>query len=439
MFGTCPSHIATDSARWLAIARYESRHAVSPVDVELCMTSNFVVYGLRYVPKNKIVYVGSTCRGDGDVRHAEHLNLSSGARRVVLTFAQERFNPLEDNFCMEELWSGACSKKEALAIEQYMMNKHETRVRPRPTNGVTVDIDIIRGEYSAQLNISRSCKDESMIQEAAARVNRDMAITVSRPNSEKLRMKNTLQEILASVMDIAEQSTASTIHKAMHDVSLLHADQLMNVTQIHQYLNSILTAWTKDDGKELRDQLNAKLRWYNVDRRGSDYTCRSAVVYADLVTLAVAMGISTSCVVPKIHISEPAGVVPAPHCVVATINTSKPADISSTGHTGSTTSRDKRKANYQEWVPSHVERRKPRRVGAKTKVDADGMREYSIFKCIHGCGEEVPVPTAIMSQKKTQAIHDHLCRCPALSASARPEKKCRVGNPRAGNNTSWSS
>ena len=34
---------------------------------------------------------------------------------------------------------------------------------------------------------------------------------------------------------------------------------------------------------------------------------------------------------------------------------------------------------YPEWVPVRTERRKPRRVGAGTKVDADGLREYAIL------------------------------------------------------------
>ena len=61
---------------------------------------------------------------------------------------------------------------------------------------------------------------------------------------------------------------------------------------------------------------------------------------------------------------------------------------------------------YPEWVAVRTERRKPRRVGAGTKVDADGLREYAIMPCVHGCGAEL----AMLSdgKQKIQVIEDHL-------------------------------
>ena len=80
---------------------------------------------------------------------------------------------------------------------------------------------------------------------------------------------------------------------------------------------------------------------------------------------------------------------------------------------------------YPEWVAVRTERRKPRRVGAGTKVDPDGMREYAILQCVHGCGAEL----AMLSdgKQKIQVIEDHLAECARLDAADRPAKKARGG------------
>ena len=80
---------------------------------------------------------------------------------------------------------------------------------------------------------------------------------------------------------------------------------------------------------------------------------------------------------------------------------------------------------YPEWVAVRTERRKPRRVGAGTKVDADGLREYAILPCVHGCGAEL----AMLSdgKQKIQVIEDHLAECARLDAADRPAKKARGG------------
>jgi len=80
---------------------------------------------------------------------------------------------------------------------------------------------------------------------------------------------------------------------------------------------------------------------------------------------------------------------------------------------------------YPEWIPVRTERRKPRRVSAGTKVDADGLREYAIMQCAHGCGAEL----AMLSdgKQKIQVIEDHLAECTRLDAADRPAKKARGG------------
>ena len=80
---------------------------------------------------------------------------------------------------------------------------------------------------------------------------------------------------------------------------------------------------------------------------------------------------------------------------------------------------------YPEWVVSHTERRKPRRIGAGSKVDADGLREYAILPCVHGCGAELPM--LVDGKQKIQVIEDHLAECPNVDVACRPAKKARGG------------
>ena len=82
---------------------------------------------------------------------------------------------------MEELWSGECTLAEARAIEQHFINKHNTRVHPRPTNGITVDIDLFNGKEPLQLNVVRACADVGMVEAAEQRVVRDTALIVRKP------------------------------------------------------------------------------------------------------------------------------------------------------------------------------------------------------------------------------------------------------------------
>ena len=56
-------------------------------------------------------------------------------------------------------------------------------------------------------------------------------------------------------------------------------------------------------------------------------------------------------------------------------------------------------------------------------MDADGLREYAILPCVHGCGAEL----AMLSdgKQKIQVIEDHLAECARLDAADRPAKKAR--------------
>ena len=113
-----------------------------------------VVYGITQHKCNSVAYIGSSMRGSK--RELEHINLASGARRVVTAFAQKWHQPVADHFETNILWMGECTPAQAKAVEQVLMDRHETRVFPRPTNGVTVDIDLMQPPTDRlQLNVVR--------------------------------------------------------------------------------------------------------------------------------------------------------------------------------------------------------------------------------------------------------------------------------------------
>eukprot|EP00966_Prymnesium_polylepis_P065178 1512807-Prymnesium_polylepis.1 len=235
--------------------------------------SRFTVYGLRFLQIDKIVYTGSTARGEGKSREAEHFNLASGSRRVVMAFAQPQYQPVHDNFAMEELWTGLCTEKEARAIEQYMMDKHDTRVFPRPTNGITKDIDLFKGDPPMQLNINRACSDCEMVEVAAIRVAKDMAIIEAPLPSDRLMTRNRLDEIMQFTVEAAMGTAIARIRWSIATVSAMHPSKRLGVKEIHQYFNGIFALCVEDDGHDLRNVLKSRLLWYNSDKRGDDYTC----------------------------------------------------------------------------------------------------------------------------------------------------------------------
>ena len=141
-----------ESASTVTAARAVSNLDVTPSVGE--EVSLFVVYGLVLLFTGKVVYVGSTQRHNE--RACEHFNLVSGCRRVMIALSRKRFQPVLDHFEMRVLWMGECTTAQARAIEQHLMDRHDTRVHPRPTNGVTRDIDLIdREDPPEQLNIVR--------------------------------------------------------------------------------------------------------------------------------------------------------------------------------------------------------------------------------------------------------------------------------------------
>ena len=150
----------------------------------------YTVYGMRYVPVNCYVYVGHT--HNKPQRFEAHTNLTSGCRRVAIALAQPNVQPIAEHFVLEELWTGACSPTEARAIEQFYMDKHDTRIPCRPREGITKDIDLINGAEPRQLNVNRACKDAALLAWAAERVSRDTQLVVRRTPEEEQAMQTML-------------------------------------------------------------------------------------------------------------------------------------------------------------------------------------------------------------------------------------------------------
>lgn len=257
---------------------------------EAVLVSFFVVYGLRFLAKNVIVYVGHTGRARDD-RQAEHFNLASGARRVITAFAQPRFQPTVDHFALEELWSGECTLAEACAIEQLFIDKHDTRVHPRPSNGITADIDLFQDAEPLQLNVVRACTDQARVDAVEPRVRRDTALVVVRKPSVSASIANHLSELMLVANETAESTACARIQRHLFDLAAMSPSAPVDGTRIHQMLNDVFRAWHHDDGVDLREILMAKLQWYHVDKRARGYTKPAMLVHAEMATLDAALGI----------------------------------------------------------------------------------------------------------------------------------------------------
>jgi hypothetical protein len=252
------------------------------------------VYGLEYIPARKYVYVGKTARGTNSsgevIRGSEHRNLASGSRRVVIAFAQPHLQPVVDYFRFEELWNGECSVEESHAIEQHFMDIHNTRISPRPTNGVTKDIDIFNGEPPLQLNVLRSCTDPSAVALAGKRVARERSVVDSRCIVQMTATKHILADMLLVAVEVAARTAPALTRRMAEFVATFGDDDKIGVTVIHQHLNDIYDAWVPDDGREVRDVLRSMIGWYNIDRRGAGYACSARVVGSQVDNIVAAFG-----------------------------------------------------------------------------------------------------------------------------------------------------
>ena len=183
----------------------------------------YVVYGVLYRCKDRFIYIGHTMRFN--VRKSEHYNLCSGARRVATLFAQQAFQPREEVFDIVVLWQGNCSLLQAKAVEQAFMDKYNTRVYPRPSNGVTVDIDLMQPCVDPmQLNIDMACKDVSSMEWAnrtlaayTAFVEKEMTANGS-TGSMRIRTRADISFILAAYLVLNRGGACVQVRRCIFSV-----------------------------------------------------------------------------------------------------------------------------------------------------------------------------------------------------------------------------
>ena len=81
---------------------------------------------------------------------------------------------------------------------------------------------------------------------------------------------------------------------------------------------------------------------------------------------------------------------------------------------------------YPEWTVEREESRAPKRKSTVMKLDANGMRLYSVMRCVYGCDSpEVVVPSDSFKSHKKEAIDEHLSTCKHCPDAARPTKRSR--------------
>ena len=237
----------------------------------------YVVYGVLYRCKDRFIYIGHTMRFN--VRKSEHYNLCSGARRVATLFAQQAFQPREEVFDIVVLWQGNCSLLQAKAVEQAFMDKYNTRVYPRPSNGVTVDIDLMQPCVDPmQLNIDMACKDVSSMEWANRTLAAYTAVVQCLPRSEQTMLKQCLEIQALHFDEIAAVTAVAMLRGLVCKYEM--STEKVGVTAVHIDLNSITTAAQPEDGNELRDALRAQMMWFNADKRGVDYEFSSQGIAA---------------------------------------------------------------------------------------------------------------------------------------------------------------
>lgn len=255
-----------------------------------------VVYGLKHRPRRKVVYVGSTMCGDA--RWCGHVNMTSGCRRVAIALSRENVQPVLEHYELDALWEGVCTSAQRKAIEQVFMDKYNTRVSPRPTNGVTKDIDLFRGEQADQLNIIRSCTDEKMLKWARSRIQHDSAIIVQRTPAEERRLAYELEELLWDVSGKADSMACNKISKWMTAFKHMDPCSQLSVKDIHVALNDVFGSLNDDDGLEMRRVVQCQLKWFNSDKRGGENYSASTVVHIfQLLASMTGMDTTTSSVV----------------------------------------------------------------------------------------------------------------------------------------------
>lgn len=258
---------------------------------------DFVVYTIIFAPTGRVVYVGCTCRDKHRIN--EHLDIRGGAPRVAIAFAQNRFQPRTMCFRFEIAWSGSCTIDELHAIEQHFINKYNTRIYPRPTNGITKDIDLMSCDEPLQLNINHACKCTEKVLRAVHRIQHDSAIAVKMNTMDALLLQQCLEVVAHNLDQVSGNTAYAVIQRACTKYEAMAND--VSITEFHSDLNDVKNAYVEDDGEELKDNTMILLRSFNMDKRGTNYSLRPSTVCGHFLTLLRTLdpSISSSSVQPR--------------------------------------------------------------------------------------------------------------------------------------------
>jgi hypothetical protein len=255
----------------------------------------FLVYAIVFRPLNIIIYVGSTARTDNFERSDEHSRLRGGARRVTIAFAQSWFQPIINFFEFRELWRGECTTEQAKGIEQFFMNKHETKVtRPRSREScVAHDIDLMtKGTIPRHLNIVNACTDDSIVEWAATRVAHDSAITLKLSPMEQARTNYAFEVQRIAFETEAAVLSSRVISDCIDKYTSMPLNTRVQVSEFYTDLVRINGSLSVDDGMDVRRCCRAKLLAFNTDHH-TDETWSVEFVISELRSIQIALGLPT--------------------------------------------------------------------------------------------------------------------------------------------------
>ena len=223
------------------------------------------VYGIKFLPDALCVYIGST--DDVEFRETSHFSYRGGARRVTITLAQKRFQPHARFFKLEILWSGRCSLEELRAVEQYFIQKYDTRcLEHRKDPVLSTDLDLMDGTSPPRrLNINRACADERAVALAAERVVRDHALAVRRTPLEAAKLRY-VQEALWISASTASPPAPVLLQGFVEKYQGYAATYRVGVHEVYSDLVVLRKASAVDDGRDFNLALDKDLICFCVDR-----------------------------------------------------------------------------------------------------------------------------------------------------------------------------
>ena len=258
-------------------------------DVGDSATLSFV-YGLLFLPLNLYIYIGST--DEFDVREGAHFSYRGNARRVAIVFAQKWFQPLKKFFQLDKLWAGRVEDKTELrAIEQFFMNKHDTRLEYRsrePT--LSKDLDLMdESTPPRQLNINRACADEALVAAAAARVQHDLQLAVVPTKMEAMKVAH-MSDYLWCEAEAVERAAPVLLRELIAKYRAADGAHRIPVSEVHGDLVRVRNAATDEDGSDFHWLLKSELVKYSTDRN-ADGTWPPRMMAALFATLADAQGV----------------------------------------------------------------------------------------------------------------------------------------------------